>query len=202
MDRVQNSAVDEPQQQTVNDEPNVAAGDPLERNKPNPFRMNGNDNSVDDEDADAPFRYPHEIYSREANWRDTNGLHEQMANDWHAEAHKRVRRAPPRPKEENKNTCSLYIQTDPLIWRHVREGIADVSFKICCAFLYIIAVVVVGSFLLYLCFLFPFSVFSLIVLYCYYYYSTKYTTNTHAYTNTPPAVAVHLLHPPPFPFCC
>lgn len=136
MDRVQNSAVDEPQLQTVDDEPTVAAGDPLERNKPNPFRMNGNDNSVDDEDADAPFRYPHEIYSREANWRDTNGLHEQMANDWHAEAHKRVRRAPPRPKEENKNTCSLYIQTDPLIWRHVREGIADVSFKICCAFLY------------------------------------------------------------------
>ncbi|XP_033215236.1 disintegrin and metalloproteinase domain-containing protein 10 isoform X2 [Belonocnema kinseyi] len=26
-----------------------------------------------------------------------------------------------RPKEENKNTCSLFIQTDPLIWRHITE---------------------------------------------------------------------------------
>jgi len=30
-------------------------------------------------------------------------------------------------KINDKNTCSLYIQTDPLIWRHIREGIADVS---------------------------------------------------------------------------
>ncbi|KAF4532479.1 hypothetical protein B566_EDAN003055 [Ephemera danica] len=33
---------------------------------------------------------------------------------------KRSKRAA-RPKEENKNTCSLFIQTDPLIWRHVAE---------------------------------------------------------------------------------
>lgn len=40
-------------------------------------------------------------------------------------SHKRLKRTATR--EDNKNTCSLYIQTDPLIWRHIREGIADVS---------------------------------------------------------------------------
>lgn len=30
-----------------------------------------------------------------------------------------------RPKDEtnNKNTCSLFIQTDPLIWRHIFEQV-------------------------------------------------------------------------------
>ncbi|XP_034098898.2 LOW QUALITY PROTEIN: disintegrin and metalloproteinase domain-containing protein 10 [Drosophila albomicans] len=73
--------------------------------------------------------------------------------DWHDHVHERVRRASGgnggrdgggggggsgssssggsgstgsgRGREDNKNTCSLYIQTDPLIWRHIREGIAD-----------------------------------------------------------------------------
>ncbi|XP_043272222.1 disintegrin and metalloproteinase domain-containing protein 10 isoform X1 [Venturia canescens] len=34
--------------------------------------------------------------------------------------HRRSRRAT-RPKEDNKNTCSLFIQTDPFIWRHISE---------------------------------------------------------------------------------
>lgn len=34
--------------------------------------------------------------------------------------HKRATR-----RDENKNTCSLYIQTDPLIWRHIREGFPE-----------------------------------------------------------------------------
>lgn len=51
--------------------------------------------------------------------------------NWHERVHERVRRASGSPnasgrREDNKNTCSLYIQTDPLIWRHIREGIADV----------------------------------------------------------------------------
>ncbi|XP_067621721.1 disintegrin and metalloproteinase domain-containing protein 10 isoform X2 [Eurosta solidaginis] len=52
--------------------------------------------------------------------------------EWHAKVHERMRRATSSNpngasarREENKNTCSLYIQTDPLIWRHIREGIAD-----------------------------------------------------------------------------
>lgn len=31
------------------------------------------------------------------------------------------------PRQGDRNTCSLYIQTDPLIWRHIRESIPDVS---------------------------------------------------------------------------
>lgn len=27
----------------------------------------------------------------------------------------------------DRNTCSLYIQTDPLIWKHIREGFPEVS---------------------------------------------------------------------------
>lgn len=50
-------------------------------------------------------------------------------DEWHAKVHERVRRATAANLNENKNTCSLYIQTDPLIWRHIREGIADVSIK-------------------------------------------------------------------------
>ncbi|XP_074094703.1 zinc-dependent metalloprotease kuz isoform X5 [Cotesia typhae] len=34
--------------------------------------------------------------------------------------HRRTTRAT-RPKEENRNTCSLFIQTDPFIWRHISE---------------------------------------------------------------------------------
>ncbi|TMW45490.1 hypothetical protein DOY81_009430, partial [Sarcophaga bullata] len=50
--------------------------------------------------------------------------------DWHERVHERVRRASGSSgssarREDNKNTCSLYITTDPLIWRHIREGIAD-----------------------------------------------------------------------------
>lgn len=68
------------------------------------------------------FKFPHEKYSKAANWRAT-GEHPDDG-DWHRRSHERVRRAT-RPKEENKNTCSLYIQTDPLIWRHIRDSIAD-----------------------------------------------------------------------------
>lgn len=51
---------------------------------------------------------PFSKYSREAN-----------------EAHSRVKRGTRR--DENRNTCSLYIQTDPLIWKHIKEGFPEVS---------------------------------------------------------------------------
>lgn len=35
--------------------------------------------------------------------------------------HKRAAR-----RDDKKNTCSLYIQTDPLIWRHIRETFPEV----------------------------------------------------------------------------
>lgn len=45
-------------------------------------------------------------------------------------ANSRSKRALP-PRQGDRNTCSLYIQTDPLIWRHIRESIPDVSFSAC-----------------------------------------------------------------------
>ncbi|XP_034937515.1 disintegrin and metalloproteinase domain-containing protein 10 isoform X2 [Chelonus insularis] len=47
---------------------------------------------------------PGHKYTKEANIRD----------------HHRTPRAT-RPKEDNRNTCSLFIQTDPFIWRHISE---------------------------------------------------------------------------------
>ncbi|XP_017032221.1 disintegrin and metalloproteinase domain-containing protein 10 isoform X1 [Drosophila kikkawai] len=97
--------------------------------------------------GDDDFKYPHQKYSKEANFAEgafydpsTGSRLGSSANlaDWHQLVHERVRRAtdgaggsggssggPGRGREDNKNTCSLYIQTDPLIWRHIREGIAD-----------------------------------------------------------------------------
>lgn len=51
---------------------------------------------------------PHNKYSREVN---------EGSSSYH-----RSKRAT-KPKEENKNTCSLFIQTDPLIWRHISEQV-------------------------------------------------------------------------------
>ncbi|EDV33103.1 uncharacterized protein Dana_GF22940, isoform A [Drosophila ananassae] len=88
------------------------------------------------------FKYPHQKYTKEANYAEgafydpaTGRRLGSSANvaDWHELVHERVRRATDggastgggRGREDNKNTCSLYIQTDPLIWRHIREGISD-----------------------------------------------------------------------------
>jgi disintegrin and metalloproteinase domain-containing protein 10 len=42
-------------------------------------------------------------------------------------ANNREKRATTSARYQERNTCSLYIQTDPLIWRHIRESIPDVS---------------------------------------------------------------------------
>lgn len=93
----------------------------IENNNDNIHNNKYNNTSMFDED----FLYPFEKYTKEANWKNQNN----NTNKWHKESHDRVKRANNlKSKEEhNKNTCSLYIQTDPLIWRHIREGIADVS---------------------------------------------------------------------------
>ncbi|XP_075149957.1 zinc-dependent metalloprotease kuz isoform X2 [Haematobia irritans] len=99
---------------------------------------NSNNGAMDD------FKYPYEKYTKEANLRfddasqtagyfydpETGRRFQPTDDDWHERVHERVRRASGTSgtsarREDNKNTCSLYIQTDPLIWRHIREGIAD-----------------------------------------------------------------------------
>uniref|UniRef100_A0AAG5DVP2 ADAM10 endopeptidase n=1 Tax=Anopheles atroparvus TaxID=41427 RepID=A0AAG5DVP2_ANOAO len=68
------------------------------------------------------FKFPHEKYSKAANWR---GAGESASDsEWHWKAHERVRRAA-RQKEDYRNTCSLYIQTDPLLWTHIRDSIVS-----------------------------------------------------------------------------
>ncbi|KAL9927282.1 zinc-dependent metalloprotease kuz isoform 2-T11 [Glossina fuscipes fuscipes] len=86
--------------------------------------------------ANDDFKYAYQKYTKEANFvgafydPETGRRYSPTHNDWHEHVHERVKRASgllgssPR-REDNKNTCSLYIQTDPLIWRHIREGIAD-----------------------------------------------------------------------------
>lgn len=55
-----------------------------------------------------------------------NRIFDESAHEKYSkEANSRPKRATVRYQE--KNTCSLYIQTDPLIWRHIRESIPDVS---------------------------------------------------------------------------
>lgn len=44
------------------------------------------------------------------------------------EANVRSKRAATTVRYHERNTCTLYIQTDPLIWRHIRESIPDVSY--------------------------------------------------------------------------
>ena len=86
-------------------------------------------NSSAEREELGEFPLPYQKYSKEAN--EVNGEEdgaEDQKEDWHKEAHERVKRAA-RPREENKNTCSLYIQTDPLIWRHIREGIIEVRLE-------------------------------------------------------------------------
>ncbi|XP_041780583.1 disintegrin and metalloproteinase domain-containing protein 10 isoform X1 [Anopheles merus] len=66
------------------------------------------------------FKYPYEKYSKAANWRASG--ESVTDSEWHWKAHERVRRAA-RPKEDYRNTCSLYIQSDPLLWSHIRDSI-------------------------------------------------------------------------------
>ncbi|ETN58468.1 kuzbanian [Anopheles darlingi] len=66
------------------------------------------------------FKYPHEKYSKAANWRDFGDS--DTDPEWHWKSHARARRAA-RQKEDYRNTCSLYIQTDPLLWNHIRDTI-------------------------------------------------------------------------------
>lgn len=118
MDSVQNAADDGDDDN--DDERDTRTESPSkESNRSNTSGKPTNTNSIFEED----LKYPHLKYSKAANFKDS--LREN-GDEWHQKSHERAKRAA-RPKEENKNTCSLYIQTDPLIWRHIREGIADVS---------------------------------------------------------------------------
>lgn len=63
------------------------------------------------------------LYRHENNQiHDDHHQHEKYSE----EANNRSKRATTSARYQERNTCSLYIQTDPLIWRHIRESIPDV----------------------------------------------------------------------------
>ena len=114
MEQIQNSAIEEDDEHVVEDNNKKSKTKKL----PKKFRKSDKiiNNDIEDKTKrkkDYTFRNheeneTHNKYSREAN----------IGNS-------RSKRAT-RPKEENKNTCSLFIQTDPLIWRHITEQVGGI----------------------------------------------------------------------------
>lgn len=111
MERVQNSAVEEegsPETDKRKLPKKYNAGKETKNKKESEKTVKSDDlskhkktlvsNSEDNIFNDSPFSK----YSKEANTRQKRAA---------------------RPKEENRNTCSLFIQTDPLIWRHISEQV-------------------------------------------------------------------------------
>ncbi|KAI5637445.1 reprolysin family propeptide domain-containing protein [Phthorimaea operculella] len=99
MERIQNSGVDDEETSSAP----TASSHPYHAASPPPHP-----NSLRDEPPRHWEFHNSYKYSRAANTGE----------------HSRSRRSP-----TNRNTCSLYIQTDPLIWRHVREGFPDAGFE-------------------------------------------------------------------------
>ncbi|GBP09961.1 Disintegrin and metalloproteinase domain-containing protein 10 homolog [Eumeta japonica] len=101
MERIQNSGVDDDPPSSPAPMSTTSQSTSLHGSSPSPHP-----NSLRDDLPRHWESHHHNKYSHAANTGD----------------HTRARRAAP----ENRNTtCSLYIQTDPLIWRHVREGFPD-----------------------------------------------------------------------------
>lgn len=100
MESIQNSAVNE-ETSPVSSSLNVKYTKKHKKATDNSFKSKVGQNHDD-------MEKPMNKYSKEAN----EGVHN------------RRRRAIRR--DDNKNTCSLYIQTDPLIWKHIRESFPEV----------------------------------------------------------------------------
>lgn len=89
-------------------------------------------NSADEEVEFVPIEVPQNATADSARNRYQH-VDNQIFDDedpfqkYSAEANQRSKRAATASRYQEKNTCSLYIQTDPLIWRHIRESIPDVS---------------------------------------------------------------------------
>lgn len=106
MESVQNGGIDDEDIDDIPTKPVHING----ANSEQTAKSNRNPNSIFEDDKSPYFKY-----SKAGNF-DYDGASGYKKSE-------RVKRAA-RPKEDNRNTCSLYIQTDPLIWRHIREGIA------------------------------------------------------------------------------
>lgn len=88
---------------------------------------------VDDDLMTSPAPASSTTYTYHSSPPHPNRLRDDLPRHWESHnynkysqaansgEHTRTRRA----TSDYRNTCSLYIQTDPLIWRHVREGFPD-----------------------------------------------------------------------------
>ncbi|XP_058062268.1 disintegrin and metalloproteinase domain-containing protein 10, partial [Anopheles bellator] len=119
---------------------NSSQQQPQRQNRTNAPHKNGNPKATKRRSASPPderaapprdnriietgyeFKFPHEKYSKAANWR--GAADADSDPEWHWKSHIRARRAA-RAKEDYRNTCSLYIQTDPLLWSHIRDSIVS-----------------------------------------------------------------------------
>ncbi|XP_037957354.1 disintegrin and metalloproteinase domain-containing protein 10 homolog isoform X2 [Teleopsis dalmanni] len=129
MENIQNSAVEElpePMSKDVNERNQKI----YKKRAPTAMEINQHE-QMTATNIDDHFTYPYRKYSKEANLpfdSDPKIDHKYFPNNdfKHDRVNQRVKRASMSGRrEDNKNTCSLYIQTDPLIWRHIREGIAE-----------------------------------------------------------------------------
>ncbi|XP_069703411.1 disintegrin and metalloproteinase domain-containing protein 10 isoform X1 [Periplaneta americana] len=79
-------------------------------------------NSVEDEPTPPPT--PAKLQAPSPPIAEVNPHHNKYSREANegSGSHHRSKRGT-RLKEENKNTCSLFIQTDPLIWRHISEQV-------------------------------------------------------------------------------
>lgn len=80
-------------------------------------------------EPDVPFKTVPSVNQEEPkpNVAPWNGDQESPVHKYSREAneagHRRPRRA---TRSKENNTCSLFIQTDPLIWRHISEQVLDI----------------------------------------------------------------------------
>lgn len=106
MERIQNSGVDDEPQTSPAPGPT-----PTTHGHHAPASPPPHPNSLRDDEPRYWDVHHYNKYSRAAN----TGEHTRSRRDT----------SDKRDNFDNRNACSLYIQTDPLIWRHVREGFPD-----------------------------------------------------------------------------
>ncbi|VEN50763.1 unnamed protein product [Callosobruchus maculatus] len=116
MDRIQNSAAeDEPP-------PTPLTKSALKKRKKVPSGL-GTKKYYSDGFDNSNSTYPYKESPKPPpppNYEEQLNKYSREANEGHKGRHRRATR-----RDENRNTCSLYIQTDPLIWRHIRESFPE-----------------------------------------------------------------------------
>lgn len=90
-------------------------------------------NSADEEEVMVALLNETQNMAADVNrYQNANRIYDDVHNNhphqkYSEEVNSRPKRATTSTRYQERNTCSLYIQTDPLIWRHIRESIPDVS---------------------------------------------------------------------------